>query len=312
MIATEARPQFNATGKAIADFGKRDYAHSVAVQSDGKIVVAVMEHGDGRIFAVARFMRMEPDISLTDGTDYGFRGANAEVEECLQSDGKIVVAGFELPMELKIRAGTVQSRWDTGHEFGGTGKVLTCWHERSNATAWHCRRWENVVAGYAINNSGRDRDFAIVRYNADGSSTRVLRNGKVTTAVSDEDGHCEALRWERMARSCSRLCFMLLQAIRGRAVRRRRQIGPELQRHWQRRDRYRSRPSEAEDTAPRASMAELMIRTGTPMSETMMARSSQGLKKGTLIAAKPWNRLTDPNGQWLVRYRCIRLRSMKP
>ena len=45
---------FNATGKATADFGKRDYAHSVAVQSDGKIVVAGdAEHDDGRIFAVA-------------------------------------------------------------------------------------------------------------------------------------------------------------------------------------------------------------------------------------------------------------------
>ena len=78
---------FNATGKATADFSKFDYGRSVAVQSDGKIVVAGnTANGDSRIFAVARFNADgTPDISFNKSgkvtTDFG--GGNAEARGVL-------------------------------------------------------------------------------------------------------------------------------------------------------------------------------------------------------------------------------------
>src|SRR5439155_8339942 len=97
---------FNGTGKATADFSQIDYGRSVAVQGDGKIVVAGdAEHGDGRIFAVARFKADgTPDTSFNKTgkvtTDFG--GGKAEARGvAVQSDGKIVVAGYASPNNIE-------------------------------------------------------------------------------------------------------------------------------------------------------------------------------------------------------------------
>jgi uncharacterized delta-60 repeat protein len=193
---------FNRSGKATADFSKLDYGRSVAVQSDGKIVVAGdAAHGDGRTFAVARFNADgTPDIIFNKTgkvtTDLG--SGNAEARGvAVQSDGKIVVAGFA-SMDRSEKFALVRYNPDgtLDTSFGGTGKVLTLvGMSGSNATAIGLQNdWKIVVSGNAINSSGRGRDFAIVRYNGDGSlDTTFNGSGKVTTAVSDDDGHCEAV-----------------------------------------------------------------------------------------------------------------------
>jgi uncharacterized delta-60 repeat protein len=197
---------FNGTGKATADFSKLDYGRGVAVQSDGKIVVAGdAAHGDGRTFAVARFnANGTPDLSFNKTgkvtTDFG--SGNAEARGvAVQSDGKIVVAGFASTDGTEKSAlirynpdGTLDT------SFGGTGKVLTLvGMSGSNATGIALQNDGKIVsAGYAINNSGRDRDFAIVRYNPNGSlDTSFNGSGKVTTAVNDDDGKCEAVALEK-------------------------------------------------------------------------------------------------------------------
>jgi len=197
---------FNGTGKATADFSKLDYGRSVAVQREGKIVVAGdAEHGDGRTFAVARFnANGTPDMSFNKTgkviTDFG--GGNAEARGvAVQSDGKIVVAGFastDGTEKFALVRYNLDGTLDTS--FGGTGKVLTLvGMSGSNATAMALQGdGKIVVVGYAVNNSGSDRDFALIRYNADGSlDTRFNGSGKVTTAVSDHDGHCEAVALEK-------------------------------------------------------------------------------------------------------------------
>ena len=197
---------FNGTGKATADFSKLDYGRGVAVQSDGKIVVAGdAAHGDGRTFAVARFnANGTPDLSFNKTgkatTDFG--SGNAEARGvAVQSDGKIVVAGFASTDGTEKSAlirynpdGTLDT------SFGGTGKVLTLvGMSGSNATGIALQNDGKIVsAGYAINNSGRDRDFAIVRYNPNGSlDTSFNGSGKVTTTVNGDDGECEAVALEK-------------------------------------------------------------------------------------------------------------------
>jgi uncharacterized delta-60 repeat protein len=197
---------FNATGKATADFGKLDYAHSVAVQSDGKIVVAGdAEHGDGRIFAVARFNADgTPDISFnTTGkltTDFG--SGNAEARGvAVQSDGKIVVAGYASPNNIEnvalVRC-NADGNLDTS--LGGTGKVITpVALSGSNATSVALQSdGKIVVAGFAVDSSGRCYDFALVRHNADGSlDTSFNDGGKVTTPIGNGDARCEAIALQK-------------------------------------------------------------------------------------------------------------------
>src|SRR5262249_31588507 len=89
-----------------------------------------------------------------------------------QSDGKTVVVGYAtvagLPRFATIRYNT-DGTLDT--TFGSTGRVLTAVGiSGSNATAVALQTdGKIVVAGYAVNNSGRIYDFACLRYNADGS-----------------------------------------------------------------------------------------------------------------------------------------------
>ncbi|NEQ21307.1 MAG: hypothetical protein F6K28_19200, partial [Microcoleus sp. SIO2G3] len=84
---------FDTDGQLTADFGGNDYGYSVAVQSDGKIVVIGESNGN---FVLARYnsdgspdTTFDTDGQLTadfGGNDYGYSVA-------VQSDGKIIVAG---------------------------------------------------------------------------------------------------------------------------------------------------------------------------------------------------------------------------
>src|SRR5262249_43071817 len=90
-------PTFSSDGRQTLDSGADDRAAAVAVQADGKIVVAGSFDGGASNFAVARY--------LTDGTlDTSFSGdGKAEVDFgaadfctglAIQNDGKIVLVGY--------------------------------------------------------------------------------------------------------------------------------------------------------------------------------------------------------------------------
>ena len=89
---------FNGTGKVITPIGSgQDYGRSVAVQSDGKIVMAgFIDTGTSYEFALARFTSAGAlDASFGSGgmvtTPIGLDADARSV--ALQSDGKILVAG---------------------------------------------------------------------------------------------------------------------------------------------------------------------------------------------------------------------------
>jgi uncharacterized delta-60 repeat protein len=88
-------PDFDGDGRKTIDWGSFDEAHAVAVQPDGKIVVA----GTGGVSHTLTVSRLEPDGSLdptfdadgTAGVDLGdFDGGSALA---IQPDGKILVTG---------------------------------------------------------------------------------------------------------------------------------------------------------------------------------------------------------------------------
>src|SRR5262249_42495482 len=93
-------PSFGTSGLVLTNFGRSEAANGIAIQRDGKVVVAgVSDAGtDGADFAVARY---NPDGSLdtTFGPDHTgkvitpFGDFDAAAGVAIQRNGKIVVAG---------------------------------------------------------------------------------------------------------------------------------------------------------------------------------------------------------------------------
>ncbi|MCK9424447.1 MAG: T9SS type A sorting domain-containing protein [Ignavibacteriaceae bacterium] len=166
-----------------------DVANSVTIQSDGKIVVAGYVGGGGFIndFAVARY---NSDGSLdntfdTDGIVTTAIGSASDVgySVAIQSDGKIVVAGYAHMTTDDFAVVRYTSTGALDNTFSTDGKVTT---DFSSGNDWGYSvalqlDGKIVVAGYASSSGSK---IAVVRYNDDGSlDTGFGTSGKVTTAI---------------------------------------------------------------------------------------------------------------------------------
>ncbi len=94
---------FAVNGKEITDFGFDDYGLSVALQANGKIVVAgYSQNGNGGSYKPVALVRYRPNGNIdsafgTNGkviTYYGIKIIAQAHSVAIQADGKIVVAGF--------------------------------------------------------------------------------------------------------------------------------------------------------------------------------------------------------------------------
>jgi len=166
------------TGKVITDLrGGADWAAGVAVQPDGKIVVAGnSSNGANTDFAVVRY---NADGSLD--TSFGSGGmvftpiGPADDDGsgvALQPDGKIVAVGsaqngsnYDFAMVRYNANGSL----DTSFGFGG--KVTTPIRGGNDQASAVVLQADGriVVAGESYNTLTQDTDFAMVRYSPDGS-----------------------------------------------------------------------------------------------------------------------------------------------
>jgi uncharacterized delta-60 repeat protein len=172
-------------GKVTTDFAPFSYdqGNSVTVQSDGKIVVVGISSGE---FALARYnFDGSIDSSFSGGkvltafgsSDYGF-------DVTMQSDGKIIAAGFSYnnfggDSDFALARYNVDGTLDT--TFSG-GKVTTdfgnCYDSGRSVTVQIDGKI--IVAGSSNNWSTNNSDFALARYNVDGSlDTLFGTDGKV-------------------------------------------------------------------------------------------------------------------------------------
>jgi uncharacterized delta-60 repeat protein len=186
---------FNQTGKAIADFGAQDLPRSVAVHGDGRIVVAGYTANESKKqCGLACFTANGSLDASFNGTgkvttDFGGEGDAEGQGVAVQTDGRIVVAGYATVAGLPRFATTrYNANGSLDASFGGNGRVLTAVGlSGSSATGVALQKdGKIVVAGYAVNSSGRIYDFACLRYNADGSLDQSFGDhGLVTTDVGD-------------------------------------------------------------------------------------------------------------------------------
>ncbi len=182
---------FGVTGKVTTQFGgPEDVAEAVVIQPDGKIVCAGYSSGAISIAFVARY-NADGSLDSSFGTggkvtqDFG-AGFTLATSIALQSDGKIVVAGYTRSappatsgFDFFLLRYNTNGTLDT--TFDADGKVTTDFSSFDEADALFIQSDGKLVAtGYTSNNTP-DRTFAaLARYNSDGSlDTSFGTGGKV-------------------------------------------------------------------------------------------------------------------------------------
>ena len=162
---------FGIGGYVFTDFqGGHDFAYAVALQSDGRIVVAGAATIDSQEdFALARYTSSGLlDISFSgDGRvilSFGV-GDDDAYAIALQPDGKIIVAGYafvNLNDDFAVARYNPNGSLDTG--FGSGGSVVTDFMGATDHGLAVVLQLDGkiVVAGNASN--GTDTDFALARY----------------------------------------------------------------------------------------------------------------------------------------------------
>ena len=187
---------FDGDGKVITDFGKNEYAHGMAIQRDGKIVVV---GGDTELdppryyrdFILARYLS---DGSLDPSFGGGrvrtdFAGGSDEAQGVVeQPDGKLVVAGWTAS-EPGLQFAFVRYNADASLDptFDGDGKAMVSSELSGQALAIALQPDGRVVAaGEACDASSCD--FALARLNPNGSvDTSFDADGMVLTDLSGGD-----------------------------------------------------------------------------------------------------------------------------
>jgi uncharacterized delta-60 repeat protein len=169
-----------------------DYGYAVALQDDGKIIVSGYAYnGTDADFAVVRYndngsldTSFDTDGKLT--TDFN---ATRDIiySMAIQDDGKIVVAGTSgiFPsVDFAVVRYNPNGSLDTG--FGTNGKVVTLFGPRDDLAFSIAIQNDNkiLVAGYSALNASSNTDYAIARYNTDGTlDTSFDTDGKVLTHI---------------------------------------------------------------------------------------------------------------------------------
>lgn len=183
---------FGIGGKVTTDFGSStDEGKSVAIQSDGKIVVAGNSwNGSGDDFSLVRY-NSDGSLDNTFGsggkvtTDFG--GAlDFGTSIAIQNDGKIVVAGwswtYPVPNVTDFALVRYNSNGSLDTTFGTNGKVITDFGGPSDVGTSVTIQSDGRIVVAGGSKQGTYSDFALARYNSDGSLDGTFgTGGKVLT-----------------------------------------------------------------------------------------------------------------------------------
>ena len=181
---------FSANGKVRTDFGGRfDEALGVAIQPDGKIVTVGRATDD---IAVARYETdgdLDASFSRNGKRLIDLGGTDTAFDVVVQSNGKIVVAGIDGRdfAILRLRVGGAMDK-----RFGVAGVARTDFggfQDVARAVAIG-GAGEIVAGGSALVDEKHRSDFAVARYDSDGTlDAKFGDSGLVTTDfVSFDDG----------------------------------------------------------------------------------------------------------------------------
>jgi len=204
--AGDLDPTFGTGGMVTTDINRStDIAQAVAVQADGKLVVVGQTYKNNDFsnedFVVTRY-NTDGTLDTTFGrggkvrTDFpGLAAVPSSL--VIQPDGKIVVAGGAFPLFTFLGNFEVvryNSNGSLDTSFGNGGIVTTTFPEGSYASAVALQSDGKIIAAGTVFvdfviGEPSDTDFALARYNSDGTPDATFGNGgQVSTDfVSMED-----------------------------------------------------------------------------------------------------------------------------
>jgi uncharacterized delta-60 repeat protein len=179
---------FSGNGKATTDFtvNRNDFAGAVAIQADGKIVVAGRAGKNGGRFALARYRTngsLDPTFGGNGKVVTNFTGGDDFANGvAIQTDGKIVAVGQAGGKGGRFALARYRTNGTLDTTFNGDGRALV------NFTSGF-----DAARGVAIQSNGKivaaghanfDR-FALTRLNTNGTlDSSFSGNGKVRTNFS--------------------------------------------------------------------------------------------------------------------------------
>ena len=188
---------FGTDGRMTADLGGSDAIYGIEVQPDGNIVVAGKADGD---FFVARYTtdgELDDTFSSDGIHQFDLGASNTDVLRGmqLQSDGKIVVAGYNGSGDWGLARLTTDGAMDTSFgggdgititDFGGSSDVATDLAIAADGKIF--------VGGYTDDTSdGSAFDMAVARYTTLGVLDTGFSGDGKATAGWDEDDRAHAI-----------------------------------------------------------------------------------------------------------------------
>lgn len=222
-VAGDLDTTFGGSGKVTTQFGgEEDVATSLVLQSDGKIVCS--GYSASAVSTIAFVARYNSDGSLdaSFGTagkatqDFG-AGFSSATSVALQSDGKIVVAGYARPsaaattgFDFFVLRYNANGTLDTA--FGAGGRVITDFSAVDEADVVLIQTDGKIVVTGSTSNNSLDRTFAaLARYNTDGSldasfgtAGKVIgHEGSAYSAVLQPDGRLVTGGWGCAIATCT-------------------------------------------------------------------------------------------------------------
>ncbi len=163
---------FDGDGIVVTDFGGTDFPYAIAIQPDGRIIMAGMSDNLGENnYALVRY---NTDGSLDASFDVdGKVITDIWDQDCayaltIQADGKIVAAGYSTSggsvMDISLARYNTDGSLD--NTFDGDGKVATDIRVESNAAGAVHQQVDGRLVAVGYTDAS---DFALVRYNTNGS-----------------------------------------------------------------------------------------------------------------------------------------------
>lgn len=194
---------FGNGGIVVTDFdGDNDEAKAIAIQSDGKILVAGVAKitNNNNDFALVRY-NQDGSLDTSFGisgkvtTNFGNLRIDVACAIALQSDGKIILAGYtnEGDSAFNFAIARYTSNGTLDDSFDSDGKLYTNITSNQNDIAYSVAIQPDgkiVVVGY----TGTNADIAIVRYNENGTlDTGFDSDGIVTTDIDSANNYGRAV-----------------------------------------------------------------------------------------------------------------------
>jgi len=192
---------FNSTGKVITPIGSSDdQANAIVLQPDGKLVVAgSSNNGIDFDFALVRYNvngTLDTTFNVTGmvTTPIG-AGNDGAFSLVLQNDGKPVAAGASHTGSNSVFAlARYNSDGSLDSTFNGTGKVTTSIGGTFDEVQALVLQPDGKLVAAGSTDNGANFDFALVRYNVDGTlDTGFGTAGKITTAIGGSEDNANAL-----------------------------------------------------------------------------------------------------------------------